>query len=86
MRLNNKVDQLKVGDQVTTDYRRSEAAIVRLITSIERHKTYGSGYRVCADGGKPCPCCGALPGKPITGSSGKGIDGSWFIPVKEAPK
>lgn len=68
---------LKIGDAVTTSYHFNDD-IVRLITRIEKDKSFGSGWLASADGGEPCPTCGRLHASPIFG-----IDSAWFKKVSD---
>jgi len=69
------VRKFKVGDLVTTDFDIDHKTLVRKITRIEKNEEYGSGYKIWADGGCPCPCCGRTFAEPING-----VDGAWFVP------
>lgn len=77
-----KEKPFKVGDKVSSDFYKEESDIVRTVTYIEEDKRCGSGYRVRADGGEPCPCCKRLPGRPIGGTFDEGVDSAWFTLVQ----
>lgn len=68
----------KVGDLVTTEFDRDASALVRRITAIKTTEKTGSGYRISADAGDPCPCCKRFFGVPVSG-----VDGSWFLPATQ---
>ena len=63
----------RVGDRVTTEYRREDKNVVRMVTSVEKFARCTSGWLVAADGGEPCPSCGRPPVPPVPS-----VDSSWF--------
>ncbi len=81
MKLNRNSLKLYVGQLVTTEYHSSTSTVIRKITRIRKDLDCGSGLRVSADGGEPCPTCKRTPAACING-----IDGAWFIPYKIGEK
>jgi len=67
-----------VGDEVKSQYYRSEQNIVRKITRIDIDEMCGSGFRASANGGEKCKCCGVVTGRNI-----EEVDLGWFTKLSE---
>jgi hypothetical protein len=67
----------KVGDKVRTTYHHREENVIHTVYKVVKDQWCVSGWRVNADGGTPCPTCGAVKGKPVS------ADSNWFELVKE---
>lgn len=64
------------GDRVVTKFYRDESDIIRRVESCVQDRACGSGWRVVADAGEPCPCCGRRAGRPVCS-----VDSAWFEKV-----
>jgi hypothetical protein len=81
MRINKRVQDLKVGDKIVTDFFQGEENIVRTITELFDNVPTGSGRGVIFDAGEKCPCCGKYAGTPLKGypKSHDYLDAAWVI-------
>lgn len=71
---NNDTPPFKIGDLVTSDFYRKDAAVVRRVTEVRRapHPTQ-TDWLVAADAGAGCPTCGVNSARSIYA-----VDSAWF--------